>query len=354
MSLSPIPFLLLAAGLAFIGAAIAQQRVHASGGLAWMQDRAFLDLVAQRQHQLLGGEPADAHTPASPNTNLKYFGFYDDRPLTDTASFSNIHQASHATDAVEAKALGQNSLLSLYSTLWVSGSSGLTLRADYQTRLAALEPLAKQLLNNGTIFGFNLGDELAWNCLQPADLKTGANAVRAMFPRGTAVIWYNEASMLGPKKNSCGKVVSDYSIPAALDWFSIDMYHMDGVVAGWVDKYVKTYYETYIFSNITANQTVMLVPGSFGSHVNHYPNGTYICDQHCYDVMCANDAHDFYAWASTDSRVSAICPWNWAGCPACNGSRWTPPHTCCMDEIGTVGQPLATVAWTAIGKEIIA
>ncbi len=25
-------------------------------------------------------------------------------------------------------------------------------------------------------------------------------------------------------------------------------------------------------------------------------------------------------------------------CPSCNGSRWTPPNTCCMDELGTVRQ----------------
>jgi hypothetical protein len=52
----------------------------------------------------------------------------------------------------------------------------------------------------------------------------------------------------------------------------------------------------------------MLVPGAFGSHVNHYPNGTYICDNNCYDQMCAQDAHDFYTWAKADDRVVAIMP----------------------------------------------
>ncbi len=35
-----------------------------------------------------------------------------------------------------------------------------------------------------------------------------------------------------------------------------------------------------------------------------------------------------------------------------HANRWTPPHTCCMDEIGTKYQPLTRAAWTAIGKFI--
>ncbi len=87
--------------------------------------------------------------------------------------------------------------------------------------------------------------------------------------------------------------------------------------------------------------------------MNHYPNGTYICNASCYDVMCAADAADFLAWGLADARVVAIMPWNWGGCPSCNGSRWTPPHTCCMDELGTDVQPESRAAWAAIGARII-
>ena len=45
-------------------------------------------------------------------------------------------------------------------------------------------------------------------------------------------------------------------------------------------------------------------------------------------------------WGKADSRVAAIAPWNWGGCASCNGSRFTPSHTCCMDEIGAREQPL--------------
>ena len=115
--------------------------------------------------------------------------------------------------------------------------------------------------------------------------------------------------------------------------------------------------------------------GAFGSNVNHYPNGTVICDKDCYDTMCAQDAEDFYTvrllllhsklhkrrlkavlacaqWGKADSRVAAIAPWNWGGCASCNGSRFTPSHTCCMDELGAREQPLTRAAWTKIGKAI--
>jgi hypothetical protein len=64
---------------------------------------------------------------------------------------------------------------------------------------------------------------------------------------------------------------------------------------------------------MTSEQKAILVPGSFGSNVNHYPNGTYVCDKQCYDQMCAHDANDFATWAAADDRVAGVFPWNWGG-----------------------------------------
>lgn len=66
--------------------------------------------------------------------------------------------------------------------------------------------------------------------------------------------------------------------------------------------------------------------------------------------MCAQDAEDYYAWAKEDPRVVAIAPWNYNGCPACNGSRWTGGGP--MDELGAKVQPLTLAAWEKIGAEI--
>jgi hypothetical protein len=70
----------------------------------------------------------------------------------------------------------------------------MVLRADYAARWAALAETARAPLAAGWLLGFNLGDELVWNCLAPANLTIAAEAVRATFPRGTAILWYNEAT----------------------------------------------------------------------------------------------------------------------------------------------------------------
>lgn len=283
-----------------------------------------------------------------------YFGYYS-ADLSANAEYSNLYQAASISDAFSAKAHGQNALLLTYDTFFTSVPNRMILAPDYVARWSALVESVAPLIANETIFGFNMGDELVWNCLAPENLTIVANTIRASFPRGTAVLWYNEATPpIAGDYDSCGNTNLGFRIPTALDWFSTDIYHMDGTVSGWVDANVKSFYETYIFPNITAEQQVMLVPGSFGSNVNHYPNGTYVCNKACYDAMCAYDAADFATWAGSDPRVVAVAPWNWAGCPSCNGSRWTPPHTCCMDELGTNVQPQTAAAWETIGRDIIA
>jgi hypothetical protein len=285
---------------------------------------------------------------------LDYFGWYlgYNPDLITTSAHTNLFQASEQNDAIAAAALGQSSLLKV-----IEYFPGLhTPSPDFKTMWEPAVPQLKRLLANKTIIGFNLGDELVWGGVLPKNLVMYADAVRTSFPRGSAVIWYNEACFFsGPRanwKNGANSNVSDYTIPASLDWFSIDQYHMDGPVDGWVDKHPRAWYEQNIYPNMTADQKVILVPGAFGSHVNHYPNGTIVCDNHCYDEMCSKDAADYYAWGKSDPRVVGISPWNWGGCPGCNGSRWTPPDTCCMDEIGAKDQPLTRAAFIQIGNEI--
>ena len=77
-------------------------------------------------------------------------------------------------------------------------------------------------------------------------------------------MWMPVALRVGSQVDSCGNAVPDYRIPGALDWFSTDIYHMDGVVEGWVDTWVRSFYERLIFPNLTDTQRVVLVPGSFG------------------------------------------------------------------------------------------
>lgn len=283
-----------------------------------------------------------------------YFGYYE-AYLNETAPYSTIYQANSIEAAQTAHAQGLPSLLLVEDQFLQSIPNRTILLPDWPTRWAAMAQRAAPLLRDGTLLGFNLGDELVWNCLAPSNLTIVADAVRASFPRGSAVVWYNEATPpIASKIDSCGHKVPDYAVPSSLDWFSTDIYHYEGEVDGWVNSFVRTFYEKQIYPILPAGVKVVLVPGAFGSDVNHYPNGTYICNRSCYDVMCAHDAEDFVVWAKADPRVVGVFPWNWGGCPECNGSRWTPPHTCCMDELGARVQPLTSATWQRLAKDLAA
>jgi hypothetical protein len=123
-----------------------------------------------------------------------YFGYYS-ADLSANAEYSNLYQAASISDAFSAKAHGQNALLLTYDTFFTSVPNRMILAPDYVARWSALVESVAPLIANETIFGFNMGDELVWNCLAPENLTIVANTIRASFPRGTAVLWYNEATV---------------------------------------------------------------------------------------------------------------------------------------------------------------
>eukprot|EP01047_Picozoa_sp_COSAG01_P057012 COSAG01_NODE_6539_length_3615_cov_36.097554_1_plen_329_part_00 len=307
-------------------------------------------LLLPLQSPLLHGA-AGGHAPAAgaSESHLKYFTWYDvgSGPLMNaTASYTNLRLSSTIEQASVTKTqFQQDSLLAVESVLWYypKGERGFRLRPDVHISWAAVAPVAAQLLANESIIGFNLGDELVWNCLPPNELQAGVDLIRKSFPRVSsgsgraAIIWYNEAvPVLTPGISQCNRSVGQpmmpYTIPAGIDWFSIDMYHSDGPEPGWVGSHVRKFYEEQIYPNLTVHQRALLVPGAFGSHVNHFPNGTYVCNNSCYDQMCALDAAEYYEWAKQDPRVVAIV----SAVAVCSGVC---AHACALrvDDAGTVG-----------------
>jgi hypothetical protein len=257
-------------------------------------------------------------------TGLQYFGWYrthfgpEDFPIT--GPHSNLYQAVDAGADVNAlaaaKAAGQDILLAVESLF-----PGLqTDQPDFVTKWEPMVPVLRERLANGSIIGFNLGDELICSGMKTSVLHEYARTVRDSFPRQSngkgAIIWLNACvcsmsnSLFCTQHNASSNQVN-FTIPAAVDWMSVDMYHMDGPVDNWVRDNVREFYEQNIYPNLTEHQRVLLVPGAFGSDGNRHPNGSYICDRACYDRMCAKDAVDFYDWAKSDSRVVGITPWNW-------------------------------------------
>ena len=273
---------------------------------------------------------AAAPAPLVSAEHVQHFGWYHDL-ANETAGFSTLN--FRVETAAEAVALtqqtGNRCMLDAYVALWKRNETTkhLYLRPDYKATVAKLAAAAKPLLDNTTIIGFNLGDEMSWSCLPPDQLSTGADELRSHFPRGSAVIWYNEASgPLDPTSRwrvprpwgpaDCPEIKEAYHIPKSLDWFSVDIYRALSNQSKWVASAVKSFYEAQIFPHLSSEQKVVLIPGSFGCN-----ESTTTCDERRYDEQCAQDAHDFIAWAQADTSVVAVFPWHWADCPKCDPNQ---------------------------------
>ena len=119
-----------------------------------------------------------------------YFGFYG----ADLAAtpYASIYQAETITDATAAFTAHKiTSLLSVYNTVFTWSPQHTILQPEWRSQLVALMAAAESLFASGAVIGFNLGDELIWNCLTPANLTLVADAVREQCPRGTCIIWHD-------------------------------------------------------------------------------------------------------------------------------------------------------------------
>jgi len=76
------------------------------------------------------------------------------------------------------------------------------------------------------------------NCIPWSNVSAAADAVRSSFPRGQAIIYYNEAfpPFVDQKMwhyncpNSSTMELQYPSVPNSLDWISIDYYPDEGTV----------------------------------------------------------------------------------------------------------------------------
>ncbi len=251
--------------------------------------------------------------------------------LAGTVSFSNLYPLIFSpADAQEVSNAGAQAFIEVQGAFFTSTARrSLVVNpnwpADWQSLVTWVEPLVK----SGSVLGLFLGDELLEQGLNAAQIATAADAIRATFPRGSAVIYYNEGHR---------KIDASLKIPSSIDWFSVDFYHFDGPQADFVSSQVKPLYDRFIFPKLAPGQQVALVPGAFSSAKN--PS----CSAACYDRMNSMDVAHYDAWAQVDGRIVAILPWFWGVCTSCIG------HT--LDESGCQSAPQTLAAFQAIGKKI--
>jgi hypothetical protein len=288
------------------------------------------------------GKTDDLDQP--PARHLQYASFYDmlpeDVPLV--ANTTNLYQAPAWVPGWANQVFrttGITSMLNLELLLFARSTptSPYSLRSNWTTIVEQRAPAWGEMLRNGTLMGFTPGDELvAQKCLPVSALLEVVNLLRAKFPRGSAILWYNEAANFAdlPLRDNCGVDHTDFAVPAALDWFSTDNNglppHLIPVNA------TRTLYESKLYPMLSPIQRTVLVPGAYGSTT---PLAG--CNESCFDDWFAKGAEAYYEWAKQDARVAAIMPFAW--------TTDGPPI-----ELGAKNLAKTRAAYARIGSEIVA
>ena len=187
---------------------------------------------------------------------------------------------------------------------------------DYQARWNAAVPQMRQYLSQQKILGFFACDECI--CHGAGDqLNIMIKTVRATFPRGTAIIYANECgstfdcsdhASIDTAENTTefgqAKAMKG-SVPAELDWISIDRYRTNSD-PGHMPGLRKHCYEDIIYPLMHDHQKVAIIP-----QVGHPKDDYKICDDECTAGVELQDAKDAVAWAQSDSRVALVAPYSW-------------------------------------------
>lgn len=195
------------------------------------------------------------------------------------------------------------------------GGDLIVLCDDWEQRWRALhDTTIKPLLEDGSIFGIFLGDEIvggagvgkdkvgAWN-----NLSAVVRRLRADLPQN-ATLYYNEAATVIAQR---GAYYYYPHVPIGLDWISLDMYANEGTAVG-----VRSIYKQHLYPIMSAQQKALLVPPAFG--FSGVGDGCTHNTTACADTVCCRNntpyganpvcggnctlatlqwAHFFYDWA---------------------------------------------------------
>ncbi len=127
------------------------------------------------------------------NPNLKFFSVWEleSVPPAEALGWTNfLFTASNLSQLQEWSEAGVGpSLLHVYNTFFSNGM----LRPDYESSWAHTFSTLQPLLKSKAAMGVFLGDELAWSCIPFSNISAAADLVRLSIPRGTGIIYYNEA-----------------------------------------------------------------------------------------------------------------------------------------------------------------
>ena len=315
------------------------------------------------QHFSVWSVGADSATSPFPGLNRTFVNFFFD--VNSTATLQRLHLEG---------GFGPSLLRVREVLFWPRHAAAHGLRPDFIKRWRRTFAQLRPLLASGAAFGVFLGDELLWDCVPYDDLVTASALVRkdldaARMDRGDGqrfIIYYNEAfpplDNITMWRDKCGDQVALRggfpSVPATIDWTSMDYYPNEGTFDG-----AQRIYRERLYPKLNEHQRVLFVPPAFGcssgsdrSFVDRYCcwDGTRDganppCQGDCEAAML-RWARASYDWARSDRRFVGLNPWYWVQPGVPDPSTW-PPNT--SEVPGLYWLPRVRPLWEAIGREIV-
>jgi hypothetical protein len=234
--------------------------------------------------------PAAANSP----TIMGYMGWSP----PDQHGWTNMHLSRDLASIHDAHRLYNWS--SLYDDLpsTVVSRHGKAPAAGWESALAKLaHDIFLPGLASGALNGVFIGDEIC--CGVPEcwpQLAVIATELRKLLgPRAT--LYLNECA--SPTEwNFTG------TVPAALDYISIDLYRGNGIAEV---HYARAFIEQYVFPRMLPHQKLLLVPGTFACR-NTTRTGAFPISY--YSNRTVEALNGFYDWAKSDARIGGLIPWH--------------------------------------------
>jgi hypothetical protein len=189
-----------------------------------------------------------------------------------------------------------------------------TLKDDYKDQWKAAVPMLTQLLKEGKIIGFTVGDERVCgdghHGTPVKDLVKMIDHVRESFPdRSKAIIHYNECwKTFGYEDDNCKHAAMD-DVPEGLDWINIDHYRKSDTDDDFMDK-LKKYHEECIYPKMHKHQKICITPGTTSE----------VCPN---EKTCLKDAKYAVNWAESDDKVGCITVYRWDDMDDLDDGEWS-------------------------------
>ena len=259
------------------------------------------------------------------NPNLNWLSFYGFDPA-DQYNYS--YGIDTSLDAINAAYLQYKmvSMLRLPSDDSIFIRSNKTLNPNWQKNLELIINESLPFLENGTIVGYFIGDEICCAGIPYSNLTSVVNYLRNGV--GDKAILY---------ENECEGGIKDWQqVPTELNWISIDHYdYKNGT-----QEYEQTIsvYNSLIFPILNKNQKALFVPGIFAC------NETTI-DFDSQQIVQKLDL--FFNYALNDTRIKGLNPWHFNNR---SSSQHAPP---CVMEIGAIAMPNVIAKLEQIGQYIL-